>query len=71
MTETATTVELGGLIAGAVRTALAGTKGLSGFAVYYNNQVQSTGGFIAAASLDIVEEILSVIPEEKILPFSE
>jgi len=62
---------LGGLIAGAVRTALAGTKGLGGFAVYYNNEVQSTGGFIAAASLDIVEEILSVIPEEKIIPFSE
>jgi hypothetical protein len=59
---------LGGLIAGAVRTALADTKGLSGFAVYYNNEVQSTGGFIAAASPEIVEEIFSVIPEEKIIP---
>ncbi len=59
---------LAGLIAGAVRTALADTKGLSGFAVYYNNEVQSTGGFIAAASHDIVEEIFSVIPEEMIIP---
>jgi hypothetical protein len=59
---------LGGLVAGAVRTALADTKGLSGFAVYYNNEVQSTGGFIAAASPDIVEEIFSVIPEEMIIP---
>ncbi len=61
---------LGGLIAGAVRTVSTTTEGLSGFAVYYNNEVQSTGGFIAAASLDIVEEILSVIPEEKIIPLS-
>jgi hypothetical protein len=62
---------LGGLIAGAVRTASADTKGLSGFAVYYNNEVQSTGGFIAAASPDIVEEIFSVIPEDMIIPISE
>ncbi|SRR6266404_2020122 len=62
---------LGGLIAGAVRTDFANTKGLSGFAVYYNNEVQSTGGFVAAAPAEIVEEILSVIPEEKIVPFPE
>ena len=59
---------LGGLIAGALRTASASTKGLSGFAVYYNNEVESTGGFIAAASPDIVEEVFSVMPEDKIIP---
>ena len=59
---------LGGLIAGAVRTVSTKTEGLSGFAVYYNNEVQSPGGFIAAASPDIVEEIFSVMPEDKIFP---
>jgi hypothetical protein len=70
---------LGGLIAGAARSALASTKGLSGLVVYYSSEVdnvfrhdpvskQSVGGFIAAASPDIVEEILSVIPEQMIFP---
>jgi hypothetical protein len=62
---------LGGLVAGAIRTVATKTEGLSGFAVYYNNEVQSTGGFIAAAVPDIVEEIFSVIPEEKVIPIPE
>jgi hypothetical protein len=62
---------LGGLVAGAIRTVSTKTEGLRGFAVYYTNEVQSPGGFIAAASPDIVEEILSVIPEEKIIPIPD
>jgi hypothetical protein len=70
---------LGGLIAGAARSALASTKGLTGLVVYYSSELdklvrgdsvskESIGGIIAAASPDIVEEILSVIPEQMIFP---
>jgi len=59
---------LGGLFGGAVAAAFAKTKGLSGFAVYYVNEAQSTGGFLAAATLEIIDEILSVIPADKIIP---
>ena len=59
---------LGGLLLGAVGAAFAKTKGLSGFAVYYVNEAQSTGGFLAAAAPEVVDEIFSVIPEDKIIP---
>ncbi|MEN3368907.1 MAG: hypothetical protein V7609_1050 [Verrucomicrobiota bacterium] len=59
---------LGGLLSGAVRTAFAEIEGLSGFAVYYVNEAQSTGGLLAAAPPDIVEQIFSVMPEDKIIP---
>jgi hypothetical protein len=62
---------VGGLLGGGIAAAFAQTKGLSGFAVYYNNEVQSTGGFLAAAKPDIVDEIFSVMPDDKIIPLPE
>jgi hypothetical protein len=59
---------IGGLLAGAVSSAFAKTAGLSGFAVYYVNEAKSTGGFLAAATPEIVDEIFSVIPEDKVFP---
>jgi hypothetical protein len=59
---------LGGLLGGAMGAAFAKTKGLSGFAVYYVNEVQATGGFLAAATPDVVDEIFSVMPDDKIIP---
>lgn len=58
---------LGGLIAGAARAAFTETKDLKGFVVCYENEVKSTGAFIATATPEIVDEIFSVMPEERIV----
>jgi hypothetical protein len=58
---------LGGLITGAVRAALTETKDLKGFVVCYENESKSTGAFLATATPEIVDEIFSVMPEERIV----
>ena len=59
---------LGGLLAGSISAAFSKTKNMQGFVVFYMNDSQSTGGFIAAAEPKIVEEIFSVMPQDKIIP---
>jgi hypothetical protein len=59
---------IGGLLAGALGSLGAKADGLTGFAVYYFNEANVMGAFLAAATPEIVDEIFSVVPDDKVFP---